>query len=142
MQEDTDVEPLRAVTAPLRVSSQRVRLVTPIEDFHFPFSQGSQEVPMRVSPALQVHEESSPILEKDGIQSQDCSSFWVSCWGQRRQEEAPTEEKDPSGQIVHVSLAPMLKVFLGQMMRVVRSREGMWPALAVLQKLWGAKQKG
>ena len=135
MQEDTDVEPLRAVMAPLRVSSQRVQLMTPIEDFHFPFSQGSQEVPIRVSPALQVHEESSPILEKDGMQSQDCSSFGVSCWGQGRQEEAPTEEKVPSGQVVQVLLAPMLKVFLGQIMRVVRSGEGIWPALAVLQKL-------
>ena len=90
---------------------------------------------MRVSPALQVQEESSPILEKDGIQSQDCSSFGVSCWGQGRQEEAPTEEKVPSGQVVQVLLAPMLKVFLGQVTRVVRSGEGMWPALAVLQKL-------
>ena len=135
MQEDTDDEPLRAVMAPLRVSSQRVQLVTPMEDFHFPFSHGAQEVPMRVSPALQVHEESSPILEKDGIQSQDCSSFGVSCWGQGRQEEAPTEEKVPSGQVVQVSLAPMLKVFLGQAMMVARSEEGIWPALAVLQKL-------
>ena len=57
---------------PMRVSSQREQLVTPINDFHFPFSQGSQEVPIRVSPALQVHEElSSPILEKDGMQSQE-----------------------------------------------------------------------
>ena len=54
---------------------------------------------MRVSPALQVHESPSPILEKDGMQSQDCvSSFGVSCWGQGRQEEAPTLEKVPFGQ--------------------------------------------
>ena len=56
---------------PLRVSSQREQLVTPIDDFHFPFSQGSQEVPMRVSPALQVHELPSPILKKVGMQSQE-----------------------------------------------------------------------
>ena len=71
MQEDTEVEPGFSVIPPLRVSSQREQLVTPIEDFHFPFSQGSQEVPMRVSPELQVQEESSLILEKDGIQSQE-----------------------------------------------------------------------
>ena len=120
---------------PLRVSSQREQLVTPIDVFHFPFSQGSQEVPMRVSPALQVHELSSPILEKDGMQSQDCSSFGVSCWGQGRQEEAPTLEKVPSWQVVHVSLAPIEKVFLGQIVKEVRSEEGLEPAGAVWQKL-------
>ena len=71
MQEDEEVEPGFSVMDPFRVSSQREQLVTPIDDFHFPFSQGSQEVPMRVSPALHVHELSSPILEKDGMHSQE-----------------------------------------------------------------------
>ena len=111
---------------PLRVSSQREQLVTPMTDFHFPFSQASQEVPIRVSPALQEHESPSPILEKDGMQSQDCvSSFGVSCWGQGRQEEAPTLEKVPSWQVVHVSLAPIEKVFLGQIVKEMRSEEGL-----------------
>ena len=183
------MEPGFSVIPPLRVSSQREQLVTPIEVFHFPFSHGSQEVPMRVSPAIHVQEESSPILEKDGMQSQEdgasslnssyCGhfaqypepgfenspTFWHGVHppllvapervkvflGQRphafaasskyspveqsSQEEEPGGEWPPGGQSVHVSLAPMLKVFLGQVMRVVRLGEGMWPALAVLQKL-------
>ena len=53
------------------------------------------------------------------------SPFGVSCWGQGRQEEAPTLEKVPSWQVVHVSLAPIEKVFLGQIVREVRSEEGL-----------------
>jgi hypothetical protein len=160
-----------------------------MEDFHFPFSHGSQEVPMRVSPALQVQEESSPTLVKDVMQSQEegedslnssyCGhfaqypapalenspAFWhgvhPSLLGapesvkvflgqilhtfaasskylpveQTSQAEEPGGEWPLAGHSVHVLSAPMLKVFLGQVMRVVRSGEGMWPALAVLQKL-------
>eukprot|EP00520_Triparma_pacifica_P014441 CAMPEP_0118644972 /NCGR_PEP_ID=MMETSP0785-20121206/7244_1 /TAXON_ID=91992 /ORGANISM="Bolidomonas pacifica, Strain CCMP 1866" /LENGTH=51 /DNA_ID=CAMNT_0006536807 /DNA_START=79 /DNA_END=234 /DNA_ORIENTATION=+ len=48
MQDAWDMEPSNLVMAPLRVSSHRAQLVTPLSFFHLPSSQGEHEVPMRV----------------------------------------------------------------------------------------------
>ena len=77
-----EAEPRLLVVECLREESQRLQLVIPSSDFHFPFSQGSQVVPMSVSPALQVQEPSA-LATKVSRQTQVCAnSLKVMCCGQ------------------------------------------------------------
>jgi hypothetical protein len=134
MQAVGEVELVKIVVESFSVVSHRLQLATPIVAFHLDFSQGEQDVPVRVKPGLQVHVPAS-VSMKVVWQAHLCWDLLKSVyWGQGVHPAEPSKLQ-PDLQTEQVLAPPTEKVPAAQFSTLSREEEGFFPADAVLQTL-------
>ena len=131
MQASGEVELLVRVMESLRIESHRLQLATPVVAFHLDFSQGEQDVPVRVKPGLQVHIPAS-VSMKVVWQTHFCWVSLKSVYWEQGVHPAEPSKLQPDSQSEQVSAPPTEKVPAAQFSTPRWSDVGFVPATAVL----------